>query len=208
MSTSASSASAAALERRDVRTIVGGGVKLGVATVVGVVVFVLLSRALSGRVEVVVQSIVVLAGGALASYLPAYWVRPCTIDAIGWSTLLGFLGAVVFTFIDTAVLRPVQLYPWTWDAIGGGSGWWYIPIWWMGSAFLAWLGAWVYSARAQGAAVVNVPGLAAQTVGLALVLFVLLKVTGIARVHPAVAALSYSLGLVIHVPIATTLSRR
>jgi len=46
------------------------------------------------------------------------------------------------------VLRPFQAYPWTWDAIGGGSTWWYLPIWWMLGTFLAWTGGIVSAQRA------------------------------------------------------------
>jgi hypothetical protein len=136
-------------ERRDLRTILTTGALLGVFAAVGVVVFSLLSRAMSGRVEVVIQAMIALAGLAVAAFLPARNVRPNTVDGIAWATLAGFLGAVVFTVLDIALLRPLGLYSWRWDAIGGGSGWWYIPIWWMGSALLAWLGSWAYSAASN-----------------------------------------------------------
>lgn len=190
----------AAAPRSDVRTIVGGGVKLGIATVIGVVVFALLSRALAGRAEAVVQTVLVLAGGAVFAYAPAYWVRPRGVDAIAYASLLGLLGSVVFTVVDTAVLRPVHLYHWTWDAIGGGSGFWYVPVWWMGSCFLAWLGAWVHSIRAErGGTAVSA---ALQTLGIALVLLAVAVGTGLAPFHAAVAALAFSVGLVLHVPLA------
>src|SRR3989337_2118250 len=121
----ASAAQPLAGDRGDVRTIVGGGVRLGLATAAGVTVFALVSRALSGPVEAVVQSLLILAGGAVFSYAPAYWVRPRGVDGIGHGALLGTLGSVAFTVVDTALLRPVNLYHWTWDAVGGGSGFWY-----------------------------------------------------------------------------------
>ena len=195
-------------ERRDVRTILTTGVELGLATVAGVVTFALLSRSMSGRAEVVIQSLIILAGGALASYLPAASVRPRSVDAIGWSALIGLLGAVVYTVIDTAALRPLKLYPWTWDAIGGGSGWWYLPLWFMGSAFLAWLGALVYAYRARAVAEVNVIALAVQTVGLGIVIFGALTGTGLAPFHAAIAGLAYAVSLVIHVPVVAVLNRQ
>src|SRR3990172_1794464 len=146
-------AAPAVTSRTDVRTIVGGGIKLGIATAIGVVAFASLSRTLAGRAEVVVQSLLILAGGTVFSYAPSYWVRPRGVDAIAWAALMGLLGSVAFTIVDTVVLRPVDLYHWTWDAIGGGSGFWYVPVWWMGSCFLAWLGAWVHSLGAGRAAV-------------------------------------------------------
>jgi hypothetical protein len=202
----ASVAQPTAEEHNDVKTIVGGGVKLGVATVVGVVAFTLQSRWLGGRSEVIVQSLLILLGGAVFAYAPAHWVRPRAVDGIAWASLVGLLGSLVFTVVDTAVLRPVHLYPWTWDAIGGGSGFWYIPVWWMGSCFLAWLGGWVYSLVAPSGG--GVPGAALQTSGLAVLLFVILVATGLAPFHGAVAALAFVLALIIHVPLTAVLRAR
>lgn len=195
-------AAASSAERYDVRTIVGGGIQLGVITAVGVALFALLSRALSGTPEVIVQAALVVAGGVVFSYLPALWVRPRGADAIAWAAMLGLLGAVAFTVIDTAVLRPLGLYDWTWDAIGGGSGFWYIPVWWMGSAFLAWLGGMI-AARSG-----TVLGSGVQTAGLAILLFGILAATGIAPFHAATAALAFTLALILHVPLAGILARR
>ena len=201
-----SPAQAAVAPQADLRTIVGSGIKLGIATSIGVVAFALLSRALVGPAEVAVQSLLILAGGTVFSYAPSYWVRPRGVDAIAWAALMGLLGSVAFTIVDTVVLRPVDLYHWTWDAIGGGSGFWYVPVWWMGSCFLAWLGAWVHSlAAARGR---NVASAAMQTAGLAVLLFVALTVSGLAPFHGAVAALAYALALVVHVPVAAVLRAR
>lgn len=201
-----SMAEPAVASKTDVRTIVGGGVKLGIATAIGVVVFALLSRALAGRTEVVVQSVLILVGGTVFAYAPAFWVRPRGVDAIAWAALVGLLGSVAFTVVDTIVLRPVNLYHWTWDAIGGGSGFWYISVWWMGSCFLAWLGAWVHSiAASRGGDVVSA---ALQTAGLSVVLFVVLTATGLAPFHGAVAALAYALALIVHVPLAAVMRVR
>jgi hypothetical protein len=201
-----SMAEPAVAPRADTRTIVGGGVKLGLATVIGVVIFALLSRALSGRTEVVVQALLVLIGGSVFAYAPAYWVRPRGVDAIAWASLLGLLGSVVFTVVDTAVLRPVHLYHWTWDAVGGGSGFWYIPVWWMGSCFLAWLGAWVHSIMAPGGG--NAVSAAAQTAGLAVLLFVVVVGVRLTPFHAAAAALAYTIALIVHVPLAAVLRTR
>lgn len=196
----------AAAPRSDVRTIVGGGVKLGIATVIGVVVFALVSRVLSGSAAAGVESLLVLVGGAVFAYAPAQWLRPRGVDAIAHAALVGLLGSVVFTVVDTAVLRPVHLYSWTWDAIGGGSGFWYIPVWWMGSCFLAWLGAWVYSIRAAGNG--TAVGAAGQTVGIAVVLMAVAVGAGLLPFHAAVAALAFSVGLVLHLPLAAVLRNR
>ena len=98
------------VERADVRTILGGGVILGVLTALGVAVFSWVSRALDGTSEVAVQSAVVLLGTVLASYVPAHWVRPRQVDGIAWAALIGLIGSLVFTVVDTAVLRPIGAY--------------------------------------------------------------------------------------------------
>ena len=125
-------------DRADVRTIVGGGAILGALTAVGVAVFALSSRPLAGTAEVAVQSALILVGAGVFCFLPAHWVRPTSVDGIAWAALLGLMGALFFTVADSVLLRPLGIYHWTWDAIGGGSGFWYIPVWWMGAAGLAW----------------------------------------------------------------------
>lgn len=201
--TSATTPSAA--ERYDVRTMLGGGAKLGLVTAAGVAVFALLSRALQGSLETLVQSVLVLAGGLVSSYAPAFWVRPRSLDAIAWAATLGLLGSVAFTVIDTAVLRPLDLYHWTWDAIGGGSGFWYIPVWWMGATFLAWLGAWIASREAREPGALG--SSAAKTLALALGFAVVLVVTGVAPFHAATVALAYALGLIAHLGLSILTAR-
>jgi hypothetical protein len=198
----------ASAERYDVRTVIGGGVKLGLVTIGGVVVFALLSRSMTGAGEVVMQSLVILAGGIAFAYLPAVWVRPRTVDGIAWAAMVGLLGALVFTLIDTAALRPLHLYRWTWDAIGGGSGFWYIPVWWMGSAFLAWLGAWVVALSARGGREPNPLVVGALTAGVGIVLFAASVGTRLLPFHAAIAALAFGVGLILHVPLAAITHRR
>jgi len=192
--------------RYDARTIVQGGIQLGAVTAAGVVLFSLLSRAMAGTLESVAQSAIVLAGGAVVTFWPAAMVRPRDVDTIGWTTLLAYVGTVTFTILDIAILRPLGVYHWTWDAIGGGSGFWYISVWWMGGTFLSWMGAWVYAIEtARGSP--PVARLAAASVVLALVLFVV--VSGVAgRLHPAYAALGYAVSAVIGVPLAAFLGGR
>ncbi len=197
-----------AAERYDVRTVVGGGVKLGILTVVAVVVFALLSRALDGTVEIIVQSVIVLAGGVLVSYLPALWVQPRGADSIAWAALVGLLGALVFTVIDTALLRPLGIYHWTWDAIGGGSGFWYIPIWWMGASLLAWFGAWVAATVGNARGTFNVMAVAGQTLAVTVLMFMALVLVRLAPPTPAIEALAFSIALVLSVPLTVALTRR
>lgn len=205
MATTVQSADA---ERYDIRTVVGGGVILGAVTAVGVVLFALLSRMLAGTIETIVHSVLIVAGGAVFGYFPAASVRPRSPDGIAWAATLGLLGSLSFTALDTGLLRPFNVYHWTWDAIGGGSGFWYISIWWMGSTVLAWFGAWAYARAASRFGPAGIGPLVGQTVGVAIVMFAALVGFGIAPFHGATMALAVSLALVAQVPLATLLARR
>jgi hypothetical protein len=195
-------------DRADVRTIVSAGVKLGLLTTVGVAGFALLSRSLTGTTEVLVQAGLIFVGGVVWSYLPAVWVRPRTADGIAWAALVGLLGALTFTVLDTGILRPLNLYHWTWDAVGGGSGFWYIPVWWMGSAFVAWIGAYVVALVARSSPRAAPLAVGGQTAALAVLLFAISSATGVLPFHAAVAALAFTVALVLHLPLAAAMSRR
>jgi hypothetical protein len=187
------------MERADVRTLVGGGAVLGMLTALGVAAFSVLSRATTGTTESVGQIVLVLLGASVCAFFPALRVRPRSTDFIAWAALLGLLGALFFTVADAVLLRRVGVYHWTWDAIGGGSGMWYIPVWWMGAAVLAWLGAWIVTISAPDAMLIKVAGL---TVVIALVLAAIMIVTDVGSLHPATAALAFMLALPVHVAIA------
>jgi hypothetical protein len=200
-------ADTAGLERTDIRTIVGGGIRLGILTAVGVTAFALLSRTLAGPAETAVQSLLVLAGAVLSSFLPALWVRPRSTDAVAWAALVGLLGALVFTVLDVALLRPLAVYHWTWDRIGGGSGFWYIPVWWILAAVLAWLGSWI-EVVAAGPAANALRKTIPITVGIALAVAALLVVATPAPFHATVVALAYGVALAVHLPLAAVTARR
>ncbi len=196
-----------AAERSDPRAIVGGGVILGLITAIGVVIFALASRPLEGMVETVVQISLVVVGGAVFAYFPSMRIQPRSVDSVAWAALTGLMGALFFTVIDTAVLRPLDVYYWTWDELGSGSGWWYVPVWWMGSAALAWLGAWVTANTANGGPV-SIPPIAAQSAVISVVVFAILVVTSISPLHAGTMALAVALALVIHVAVTSFKNRR
>jgi hypothetical protein len=195
-------------DRSEVRVILLGGIRLGILTTVGVVAFALLSRALSGPVEVVVQGLLLMLGGVVFSFLPSLSIRPRTVDGIAWAAMVGLLGALVFTVLDTAMLRPANLYHWSWDEIGGGSGFWYIPVWWMGSAVLAWLGAWIVAIGARGGREPIPLVIGLLTAGLAVVLFGLGVAVRLLPFQTASVALAFAVGLVLHVALAAATARR
>jgi len=141
-------------DRSDFRNVLAGGTLVGVLTGVGVVAFVAISRILpSGAARDILESMLVLAGGVAVSLLPGQRAVSRTVEGVAGAAAIGLWGTVVFMAIDIVLLRPFKAYPWTWDAIGGGSTWWYLPIWWMLGTFLAWMGGMLTAARnARGTA--------------------------------------------------------
>ena len=89
-----------------------------------------------------------IAAAVVVAFFPARWTAARSTDGIAGAAAVGLVGTVVFSAIDIVLLRPFQAYPWTWDAIGGGSTWWYLPVWWMLGTFLAWMGGIVTASHA------------------------------------------------------------
>src|SRR3989442_4456451 len=115
-----------ASDRSDFRTVTVGGAKLGVATAVAVVAFLAASRLvpITGGLRGGVEALIVLAAGVAVAFLPAQWTAARSTEGIAGAAALGLVATVVFSAIDIVLLRPFKAYPWTWDAIGGGSTWW------------------------------------------------------------------------------------
>src|SRR5881409_3725008 len=140
-----------ASDRSGFRTVTVGGAKLGVATAVAVVAFLAASQRvpITGGLRGGVEALIVLAAGVAVAFLPAQWTAARSTQGIAGAAALGLVATVAFSAIDIVLLRPFKAYPWTWDAIGGGSTWWYLPIWWMLGTFLAWMGGIVTAASGE-----------------------------------------------------------
>src|SRR2546425_8794281 len=142
-------AAPAASDRSDFRTVMLGGTQIGVITAAAVVAFLIVSREAPGvLLQRILETLVVLAAGVVASFLPGRLTVARHVEGIAGAAAIGLWGTVVFMAVDIVVLRPFKAYPWTWDAIGGGSTWWYLPVWWMLGTFLAWTGAIVTAGHA------------------------------------------------------------
>jgi len=146
-------ANSATVDRSEFRHVLLSGTMVGVVTAVLVILYLVVSRLLSpGITTSLLQSVLVLAGGVAAAFLPGFFAASRTTQGVASAAAIGLWGTIVFMAIDIVVLRPmnhvVGTYPWTWDAVGGGSTWWYLPIWWMLGTFLAWMGGLVTAGRA------------------------------------------------------------
>ncbi len=130
----------------DVPAIVRGAVKLGLLESILVLVISLVSRLLpNGVLQEAILAVLVVLGLATVTLLPGLWTRPRTIEGIAGGAGIGLGAAVVFLLIDVALLQNIGTYGHRWHELGGGSNWWYHPIWWMVGTFLPWMGAWIFA---------------------------------------------------------------
>lgn len=134
-------------DRSDARTVLTGGTKLGLLMAAAVVLYLIAARYLPGALRGGMESVLVLAGGVAAAVLPGQWCAARNVEGIAGAAALGLWGTIVFSVIDVGLLRPLKAYPWTWDAFGGGTTWWYLPMWWILGTFLAWMGGILTAAR-------------------------------------------------------------
>jgi hypothetical protein len=124
-------------------SIVLGSIKLGLIESVLVLLFSLASRFLNGVLETIVCAVILLIGLAAVTMLPGLWIRPRTIEGLAGAAGVGLGAAGVFLLIDVILLQNIGTYTARWYDVGGGSNWWYHPVWWMVGTFLPWMGAWI-----------------------------------------------------------------
>jgi hypothetical protein len=165
MTVGTASSSATTVDRSDFRHILLSGTKAGLITAGAVILFLAVSRLIpSGIVQALLQTVIVLAAAVGAGFLPAFWATARGTQGVAGAAAIGLWGTIVFMAIDIILLRPFRAYPWTWDAVGGGSTWWYLPLWWMLGTFVAWMGALVTAGRAIRGGEVSIRALALPVV--------------------------------------------
>jgi hypothetical protein len=144
----AGTTSPSTVDRSEFRHILLSGTWIGLATGAAVILYLAVARQVpSGIFAALLETIIVLVAGVAVTFLPGAFAASRTTQGIASAAAIGLWGTVVFMAVDVILLRPFSAYPWTWDAVGGGSTWWYLPIWWMLGTFLAWLGALVTAGR-------------------------------------------------------------
>ena len=124
-------------------------VVLGLLTAVVVVALAFVTRLMDGILEAVVGGVVLLFGVTAVTVLPGLWTRARTIEGIAGAAGIGLAATVVFLLVDVALLQPLGVYTNRWREIGGGSNWWYHPVWWMVGTYLPWMGALILANRAR-----------------------------------------------------------
>jgi hypothetical protein len=110
---------------------------------IAVLLFSLASRLLDGVVQTIVCGIILIVGVTAVSMLPGLWTRPRTIEGIAGAAGIGLGATAVFLLVDVVLLQNIGTYTNRWYEIGGGSNWWYHPVWWMVGTFIPWMGAWL-----------------------------------------------------------------
>jgi hypothetical protein len=132
-----------------VPSIVVGSVKLGLIEAILVLLFSLASRLLGGVLETIVCALILLIGLGAVTMLPGLWTRARTIEGVAGAAGIGLGASGVFLLLDIMLLQNIGTYSNRWYEIGGGSNWWYHPVWWMVGTFLPWMGAWLLANQAD-----------------------------------------------------------
>jgi hypothetical protein len=133
----------AGVDQTDLPYIVRAAVKLGVLECVFVLAIGMVSKYLDGPIETGLLAVLLTMGILAVILLPGIWTRPRTIEGIAGAAGIGLAATLVFLVVDVALFQPIGLWTNRWREIGGGSNWWYHPVWWMVGTFMPWMGAWI-----------------------------------------------------------------
>ncbi len=155
------------VDRTDIPHIVRRSAQLGFLECGFVFLMSLASRFLSGPVETGLLAVLLLIGLALVSGLPGVWTRARTIEGIAGAAGIGLGAAAVYLLVDVAVLQPIGTYTNRWRELGGGSNWWYHPVWWMVGTYLPWMGAWFLANQAAKGETPSIVKLMLSAIGFA-----------------------------------------
>ncbi|MEO5800263.1 MAG: hypothetical protein ABIZ70_02630 [Gemmatimonadales bacterium] len=142
----------------EVPSVLRGAVQLGLIQAVCVFVVSLINRSLEGTPDHALTALVVAIGAAATILLPGLRTRPRTIEGIAGAAGIGLGATVMFLLVDVTLLQPLHTYTNRWREVGGGSNWWYHPVWWMVGTYLSWMGAWILANQSNKNGAPSVPG--------------------------------------------------
>ncbi|MEO8448857.1 MAG: hypothetical protein ABI647_03645 [Gemmatimonadota bacterium] len=146
------------------------GALLGIIQAVLVALFSVVSRGLDGPLEIGLEAIILIGGIGAMITLPGLWTKARTIEGIAGAAAIGLFSTAIFMAFDVAIFQPIQLYTNRWLEIGGGSNWWYHPVWWMVGTYLTWMGAWILANQTAKNGQPSVPALVGGTVVVAAII--------------------------------------
>lgn len=165
-------------DQTDIPFIARASVKLAIIESVFVLVIALASRMLAGTVETVVLALLITAGVLVVTLLPGLWTRARSIEGIAGAAGIGLAATWVFLLVDVSLFQPFGLWTNRWREIGGGSNWWYHPVWWMVGTYLPWLGAWILANQTARAGTPNPAGVVWTSLSLTVVCAVVAVLAG------------------------------
>jgi hypothetical protein len=191
-------------DHTDLPHLVRSGVTLGLLQSAFIGGFAVLQPRLDGMAELVVCGAILLAGIAATIVLPGRWTRARTIEGIAGAAGIGLAAAWTFLVVDIVLFQPLHLYTNRWLEIGGGSNWWYHPVWWMVGTYLTWQGAWI---QANQAARTGDSSPAALVAGTAVLAVVFLAIAVTLRIPNAAWGLGgFAVGVLPALAILTAIS--
>jgi len=171
----------AVADQTEARHIFRSALKLGAFECLAVLVIGLVSKRLDGVIEVALLGVLVILSVLVVTFLPGIWTRARSIEGISGAAGIGLAATVVFLIVDVAFFQSFGLYTHRWLDLGGGSNWWYHPIWWMVGTYLPWLGAWMLANQSVRGGAASAPAAALSLLGftvLVMVAGVLLRFPG------------------------------
>lgn len=160
--------------------VVRGAITLGIIQGVIVVIVSLITHALGGTVEHALTGIVVFVGAMITIFYPATITQPRTIEGISAGAGIGLGATWVFLLLDAFLLQTFHAYTNRWHEVGGGSFWWYLPVWWMVGTYLAWMGSWIIANQTNKSGQYSLP----SAVGLVTVVSAIVGVAAVLAHFP------------------------
>lgn len=175
------------VDNTDIQRVVRGSITLALIQAAFVVAVSVVNKTFDGTVDHALTGILVFVGAMITIFYPGTLTRPRTIEGIAGAAGIGLGATWFFLLIDAFLLQTFHVYTNRWREIGGGSIWWYLPVWWMVGTYLSWMGGWILANQARKSGTSSVPG-------------AIILVTIASAVCGSIAAVTHFPGAVWNVP--------
>ncbi len=191
-------------DRTDLPYVLRMAIILGVVEALFVVLFSFATRLFGGVVEQAILAVLLVIALSVIVILPGQWTRARTVQGIAGAAGISLAACGIFLLVDVSLLQPLGVYTHRWRDIGGGSNWWYHPIWWILGTYLAWLGAFAQSNQAARRGSPSVIGV----LGILFLLMIVLGVIAIAVGFPGAGwnVATFGVAVVPALPLTTLLT--
>ena len=177
----------AGVDNTELQRVVRGSITLALIQAGFVVAVSIVNKSTDGIVDHALTGILVFVGAMITVFYPGTLTRPRTIEGIAGAAGIGLGATWCFLLIDAFLLQTFHVYTNRWREIGGGSIWWYLPVWWMVGTYLSWMGGWILANQARNTGTSSVPS-------------AIILVTITSAVCGSIAAVTHFPGAVWNVP--------